>query len=301
MISLISIEKANAEINDSLFMTVGNKAITQSDVVNEIKLILILNNESYLESKKDQLHKSAIQSIIRRNIKQIEIERHDFFKLNEKDFEKELVRLSNNINVDVDTLKNICASNELDFSLIEDQVKIELYWNSLIFELYKTELSINKDKIDEELQSVQKEKKLKEHLISEILIEPVEKSELESEIERLKNKIKIEGFENVAKSLSISKSSNKGGDLGWISESEISEKMKSTIVNTPVGNISEPIILPEGILFFKIMNKREAKKNLSLEERKNQLVNLEKTKILNMHSLSHYDKLKRSISVKFIK
>ena len=229
------------------------------------------------------------------------MERHDFFKLNEKDFEKELVRLSNNINVDVDTLKNICASNELDFSLIEDQVKIELYWNSLIFELYKTELSINIDKIDEELQSIQKEKKLEEYLISEILIEPVEKSELESEIERLKNKIKIEGFENVAKSLSISKSSNKGGDLGWISESEISEKIKSAIVNTPVGNISEPIILPEGILFFKIINKRQTKKNLSLEERKNQLVNLEKIKILNMHSLSHYDKLKRSISVKFIK
>ena len=49
---LINIEKTNAEISDSLFMTIGNKAITQSDLVDEIKIILILNNESYSDEKK---------------------------------------------------------------------------------------------------------------------------------------------------------------------------------------------------------------------------------------------------------
>ena len=86
MISLISIEKANAEINDSLFMTVGNKAITQSDVVNEIKLILILNNETYSDEKRDGLHQAAIKSIINRNIKQIEIDKHEFYDFNENDW-----------------------------------------------------------------------------------------------------------------------------------------------------------------------------------------------------------------------
>jgi len=38
--------------------------------------------------------------------------------------------------VDIETLKNICASNNLDFSIIENQIKTELHWNSLIFELY---------------------------------------------------------------------------------------------------------------------------------------------------------------------
>ena len=137
-------------------------------------------------------------------------------------------------------------------------------------------------------------------MISEILIEPVEKSELESEIERLKNKIKIEGFENVAKSLSISRSSDKGGDLGWINENILSEKIKSAIYNTPVGSISEPVLLPDGILIFKLRDKRYIDKDISLEELKNQLVNSEKQKILNMHSLSHYDKVRRSVAINLI-
>ena len=43
LISLIFIQKANTEISDSLFMTIGDKAVAQSDIVNEIKKILIRN------------------------------------------------------------------------------------------------------------------------------------------------------------------------------------------------------------------------------------------------------------------
>ena len=73
---------------------------------------------------------------------------------------------------------------------------------------------------------------------------------------------------------------------------------RKKIVATPIGDISEPIVLPEGILIFKLRDKRKIKRNI--EEEKNQLVNFEKTKILRMHSSSHYDKLKRSTSIKFI-
>ena len=99
--------------------------------------------------------------------------------------------------------------------------------------------------------------------------------------------------------LSISNSSLKGGDLDWVSENAISEKFKSKIINTPIGNISEPILLPEGILLFKVRDKRKLKKFESLEDAKNQLVNAEKTKILRMYSLSHYENLRKSISINY--
>ena len=286
-------------IEDGLYATVGNKAITKSDVINEMKVILILNNKSYSVDEDKKLREMALKSIIKRNIKQIEIEGNNFLQFNQQDLKKELLRLANNINVDVDTLKNICASNELDFSIIENQIKTELLWNSLIFQLYKNRISINLNEIDEQLKLIQNKIEIKEYLISEIVIKTVEKSKLESVIRELKNKIKIEGFENVAISLSISDSARRGGDLGWINENLISKKLLSPIANTPVGNISEPILLPNGILIVKIRNKRKVEKNINLEKTKNELVNSEKERILNMHSSSHYSNVRRSISVKF--
>ena len=291
--------QARTIIEDGLFATVGNKAITKSDIINEIKVILILNNKSYSDDERKKLHQMAIKSIIKRNIKQIEIEKNNFLEFNQQDLKKELLRLANNINVDVDTLKNICASNELDFSIIENQIKTELLWNSLIFQLYKNRISINLNEIDEQLKLIQNKKEIEEYLISEIVIKTVEKDKLESAIKELKNKIKIEGFESAAISLSISDSARRGGDLGWINENLISKKFLSPIANTPVGNISEPILLPNGILIFKVRNKRKVEKNINLEKTKNELVNSEKERILNMHSSSHYSNVRRSISVKF--
>ena len=299
LISLIFICKSNAEIKNSLFATVGNKAITQTDIVNEIKIILILNNKSYTPDKKVELQKMAVKSLIKRNVKLIEVEKYDLLEYSKNDVNSELTRLANRINLDVETLKNLCASNGINFVQIVDQVKIELLWNSLIFQIYKDRLSINIEEIEDQLKNLQNKKKINEYLISEILIKPLSENTMNDEIQQLKKNIEQEGFETTAMNFSISSSSNNEGDLGWVNENSISSKIKSQIIATKVGNISEPIILPEGVLIFKVRDKRIIKETLSLEESKDKLVNAEKTKVLNMHSLSHYDNLRRSISVKF--
>ena len=43
------------EIKDSIFATVGDKAITRSDIVNEIKIILVISGSTYSEKIKKQL------------------------------------------------------------------------------------------------------------------------------------------------------------------------------------------------------------------------------------------------------
>ena len=287
-------------IKDGIFATVGNKAITRSDIVNEIKIILILNNLRYSEDKKEELQKMGIRSAIKRNVKEIEIERNkDFLNFNPEDLNKELKRLAGKINIDIETLKIICKDNDLDFSLIENNIKVELLWNSLIFALYRDKLKINAEEIEDQLKAAQNKKESYEYLISEIIIKPVEKDKLKSRISELKNKIKIEGFESVALSESISPSAINGGDLGWLNENKISKKYMSKIANTSVGNLTEAILMQNGILIFKIRNKKKVEVDLNLEDIKNQLVQTEKAKILNMYSLAHYENIKRSMTLKF--
>ena len=54
------IKQVKTTIKDGLFATVGNKAITHSDIVNEIKTILILNGQSFSEDIRKQLESAAI-------------------------------------------------------------------------------------------------------------------------------------------------------------------------------------------------------------------------------------------------
>ena len=291
--------KCNAVIKDSIFATVGNKAIVQSDITNEIKTLLILSGQSYREEEKGKIQTAAIQSIIKRTIKQIEVEKYKTLKFNKFDLENELQHLASNLNMSLDIFEKTFESNGIKFSSLVERLSTELKWNTLIFELHKNRLSINIEEIEDQLKLMQDRKKIYEYLISEIIIRPVATEKLKSKIEEIKNKIKIEGFEKVAMNLSISETALKGGNLGWINENVLTKKFQSIIINTPVGKISEPVLLPQGILLFKVRNKKQLEKSQTLEETKNKIVDAEKTKILNMFSLSHYDKLRRTISINY--
>ena len=300
IILTVFLTNVKTEIKDSLFATIGNKAITRSDIVNEIKVILILNGKTFKEEDRDRLQESAIKSLVKRTIKEIEIKKYDFLEYNKKDFYDRLEGLASDVDMDVETLKSVCAANEIDFSIIVSQIESELLWNTLIYEKYKNRLLINQSEIEEQLQSIQVEKGNEiEYLISEIIIKPVSKDKLESTINDLKEKIKTEGFEKIALNFSISESSTNSGDLGWINQNTIAKKIIPIISNTSVGNISEPIVLPQGILIFKIRDKKVTKKSMNLEEAKRQLVNDEKSKILQMYSLSHFDKIRREVSINY--
>ena len=296
---LIFSNNLQGEIKDGLFATVGNKAITESDIVKEIKTILILSDQPYNAEKRDTLQSVAVRESVKRNIKKIEIEKYNNLSYNESDLSKELIFLAEQSNSDIDTLKLKFAQNGIDFSNVIENIKTELLWNSLIFQIYKDRLNINLSEVEEQLKSLSKKKDLNEYLISEIIIKPVTKDKLNSEINKIKEEIKIQGFEKIAMEKSISDSSINGGDLGWVNQNVISEEFESKIINTAVGEISEPVLLPEGIVFFKVRDKRVSKKNIDLVQARQQIINSEKTKILNMYSLSHYDTLRRTIAINY--
>ena len=175
----------------------------------------------------------------------------------------------------------------------------ELLWNTLIFQIYKNNININKDEIEEQLKLIQNKKEIVEYLLSEIIIPHVSKTELNSEIGKIKSDIKTEGFESVAIKLSISESALQGGDIGWVDESSLPKNLKDEMGKVQIGEISQAIILQEGILIFKIRDKRKVENIVDLEEAKNIIIKKEKAKILNMHSLSHYDKLRRTVTIKY--
>ena len=66
-----STERLVGETNNSIIITVGNHPITRLDLIKEIKFITILSNVDINENNKEQIKDLAIQSLIKRSIKNI--------------------------------------------------------------------------------------------------------------------------------------------------------------------------------------------------------------------------------------
>lgn len=287
------------EIQDNLFATVGDKALTDSDVIDEIKTILILSSQPYTKEKKKELQSIAVRRIIERAIKNIETEKYDFLQFDQIDLDNQLNNIARQVNVSVDALKTIFETNGLDFEQVKKNIITELLWNKLMISIYKDNLKVNEDEINQQLSNFNKNTESNEYLISEIVLKSVESRKLNDELNKVKNMIDDIGFEKTAMTLSVSANSKNGGNIGWIEENAISERFKSRILSTPVGKLSKPIILPEGIIIFTVRDKRKSTKVVDLNSIRQSLIATERNKMLNMYSLSHYESLTRKIAVNY--
>ena len=289
---------AHASINNSVIISVGNLPITYLDLVKEMKIISIISNNKIDDSNKEQIKDIAVKTLIKRKIKEIEINKYNIKDYSRNDLEKLIMRTSKNIGADKEGLKNIMKINNLSFEEIKKRFEIDLKWNSLIFQLYKNKISLNmseiEDKINAELDAMETNKLI---LLSEIEINRPEEND-KIVVNRVMENIKKDGFENTAKKFSISKSSEFGGNIGWLNEKKLSKKIYDNIKNLKTNELSKPIYLKETVVIIKKMGEKITEKNI--EKIKDTIVLIEKEKKLEMFSNSHYSNLERTTQIDFL-
>ena len=90
---------------------------------------------------------------------------------------------------------------------------------------------------------------------------------------------------------------NRGGEIGWVKETLLSEKIVNKLKNLKKGQISNPIKYPNGYLLLKVNNKKEMKQIIDIDKELNEKVNFERNKQLNQFSMLYYKKLEQNTKI----
>ena len=276
---------------------IENEIITNIDIKNQFKYLLILN--SNLKSlDKDRIFKISKDSLIREKIKKIELLRN----LENLDIEKEFTE---------NFIKNIYLKLGLktlnDFNLylkkiglnlneFEEKVKIDILWNQFIVKKYSSKVYIDMEKIKKRIL-IKDGLKIRNYLLSEIIYEIKNKEEVKKKYLIIQKSIDEVGFENSASIYSISETSKTGGSIGWVSEKSINKKIKKNIDSLNKGDISKPIIIPGGVLVLKVNDIKETENKIDYDEEFKQNVNYEKNKQFEQYSTIHFNKIKKNLGI----
>ena len=291
---LILINVSFANIQNKIIANIGNQIITSHELKNKIITNLILNNQEVNQSNVNNDKQSALRSLVNYKLKKNEVNRVKISTSLEA-VNNHLAKISSRYNTDVNGLKNIFLSNNLNFELYLDEIKTEFAWQKLIYQLYKEKIFLDKEQINDELkQIIAKQKNLVEYELAEIELLN-ENTGSDDKIKKLKQEIDLIGFENAAIKYSISPSSMDGGKLGWISINSLSKKIAGILSKMEKDETSVPILRANSILFLKILNKRETnltKKNIELI--KDKIIVSKKNELLNLFGNSHLTKNKNN-------
>tara|TARA_B110000027_G_scaffold133920_1_gene163922 strand:- start:543 stop:1460 length:918 start_codon:yes stop_codon:yes gene_type:complete len=282
-------------IETKIIHRIQNEIITNIDIKNEFKYLMALNN-TLKKLDNEKILSISNNSIIKEKIKKIEISKH--FKIMEikEDYKNFLIK-------DIYSRLNLKSVNEFeiylkDYDLILDDIErrltINALWNQLIIKKYSSQININENQIRKQILE-NNYTQTKEYKLSEIIFEVENKKEIKNKYREIINNIGDVGFENSALIYSISQSAKNGGDIGWISEKSLNNKIKKSIKFLKIGEISEPIILSTGILLLKVVDSKNSKININQEVEFKKAVAYERNRQLNQYSKIYYNKIKKNL------
>ena len=296
MIFLVNENILIAKTSNKILLKVENEIITNYEVKDKILRTLYLTNQEINQYNINKLKKRSLDSIVQLKIKKIELLKYNL-NLDQIQLTNYLNRISNN---NILGFQENFIKNKLSYDLFLDEVKTELKWKKLIYEIYSKKISFNEDSINDELEEIIKNnKKIEEVNISEIEIMVNQQSDKTNIIE-IQNDIKEIGFENAALKYSISPSASQKGNLGWLNVKTLSNQIYDVIYKMQPGEISEPIKKQNSILFLRINDRRASETNkLNVSELRKNLLNQRKNELFNLYSQSHISKLKNSILIEY--
>ena len=187
-------------------------------------------------------------------------------------------------------------SSSYSFNEIKEKIKIEIMWNELIYFKYSDRVNIDKEKLLKKINNLDNELR-NEYKLSEIVFKKIKDTSLDDQIKKIKSSITNIGFSNTANIYSISESSKLGGDIGWINETNLSDKIYTEIKNLKHNEVTDIIQIGNNYLILKINEIRQKKILINKEDELNKMIKFETNKQLNQFSKIFFDKAKINYSI----
>ena len=276
---------------------VDDEIITNFDIEDEKNYLLFIN-PNLKELKNNEIDNLARRSLIREKIKSKELKKTFKIKENYKFLDDLLSNFIARKNLEnKNDLKNLLKQNKLDYKLFVEKLKYEGLWNQLIYMRFKESVNINKNYLKEKLSKQISRNKKYEYNLSEILFEINKDEKFEEKLTIIKSSINNLGFKNTANKFSISNTSNKGGEIGWVKETLLSEDLIQVLSSMRVNEFSKPLKFPNGYLILRINDKKILEQNIDLDKELEDLIKFETNKQLNQFSLLYYKRLKQNIII----
>jgi peptidyl-prolyl cis-trans isomerase SurA len=282
-------------IENRILFKVNNEIITSLDILTELEYLKTINKE-FKKIDNNKAFEISKNSLIKQKIKEIEIKKKiKEIIIEDKILNKLILNYFNEFKIkSILEFEEYFLEKKIDPNLIRRKITIELLWNQLIVSIYKKNIRIDKELIKSNLSN---NKKQKEFLISEILFNVNENESLDIKFNLIEESIKKINFSQTALAYSISNTANKGGTLGWVTESILSEKIYGELKGLKNGEYTKPIVVPGGFLILQLADLREVVKDFNMDKEVKKIIEKKTNQQLNRFSNIYFNKVKKEIAI----
>jgi peptidyl-prolyl cis-trans isomerase SurA len=282
---------------NKIILKIDNDIITSLDILEEINNLKFFN-QNLSEVDKEEIYQISLNSLINYKIKKQEVLKYfNKIEIENEDYIKSIIENNaKKLNFkNISDFKKVLKEKNINFDYYEEKIKVNILWNQIIYSKYNNQLVVNEFELKEKIKRQIDNKKA--FNLSEIVFQIENLNDLKNTYETIKSDINKLGFENAVLKYSVSNTSNEGGDLGWVDETLINNKILEELKAMSIGSITNPIRIPSGFLILKVKDVKKIETDLDLDQEVKKLINYEKEKQLNNYASIYFNKIKKNIKI----
>lgn len=240
--------RAAAIVNDTIISTY--------DLDQRIKLVMVTSGAQGADAIK-RLRPQVLRQLVDETLQLQEAIKFNV-KITQDDLDKNFKRIASQNNIGVDAIYKMLDENGIARSTLQNQIKADLAWQKLVQQRLSPRVTVSDDEVEAIFLQMRASSKQTQYAVSEIFLAvdtPDAEDQIRQNIQSILGQLRGgANFSAIARQFSQAPSASNGGDLGMISESDMTPEVAAAVTKMQPGGVSDPIRGPGG---YRIMGLRE--------------------------------------------
>lgn len=257
----IPVSQPRAQATLNIAAVVNDDVISIYDLSQRIELVIAFSNLQRNQETQQRIAPDVLRRLIIEKLHLQEAERLEI-EIPDSNIQREISRMERRANMPSGGMVNFLNSRGIDPYTLENQVKAEAAWVTVVQTLFRGLVTISEQEVEDIVAQMQAEAGKPEYLVSEIFLayDDRPRNEVESEALQIHSQLGAgASWAAMAQNFSQAISAKDGGDLGWNMEKDLGSTLGPVIKQMSPGQLSSPISTNDGVYILQLRDKRTAK------------------------------------------
>lgn len=238
---------------------VNDDVVSLSDLSNRLLLVIRSSGLQDTPQIRDRISSQVLRTLIDERLQLQEAKRLNI-TVSQEDIDQALGRIEQQNHMPKGQLDKFLADAGIPKSTLVDQVTASIAWSKLVRNRLMQDVTISDEQVTEELARLKAEANVPQSRVAEIFLaidNPTQEPEVKKLADRLVEQIQSGvKFDAVARQFSQSPTAAVGGDLGWVTASELPPALSEALNKMTPGQMSYPIHTSNGYYLLYLIERR---------------------------------------------
>lgn len=255
----LSLQAKSAGQAQSIAAIVNQDAISTSDVMDRLKLIMASSGLRDDPDIREKLIPQILTALIEEQLKLQEAKRLNI-TVTQAEIDAAFASLSAQNKMSADQFRGALTRAGINLETMYRQIRAQLGWGKIIQQTMRPQVSVSDADVDDALARMAANKGKTEFLVAEILL-PVGPQAKDADVAQLARKLigeinKGAPFLRLAQQFSAAPGASQGGDRGWIQEGQLAAELEFALNHLEKNHLSDPVRLADGYHILLLRDKR---------------------------------------------